>query len=165
MRRVRSDLTLGQRRPLFAAALLTFFIAASPVTAQTGNMNDLAERSKTMLPPTLDFERRATEAFTAKSLMDLEGLYSELKAQIEVTEASLEKGINASGCDVAVANLLIIIGFAMNRLGKDGRYEPWMADESLRLLAEYQSSMTDCATDAKAPPARPYLTAQHLKAL
>lgn len=165
MRHVSTSPDFGQRRSRIAAAVLTFSIAASWTAARAETTNDVSERSKLALAPTLEFERRAAAAFKAKSLAALQGLYSELKDQATATEALLDKGTNASGCDVALTNLLILTGFAINKLDGEGRYEPWMADESLRLLENYQNSATDCATDAKTPPARPQLTVQHVKAL
>ena len=124
-----------------------------------------AERSSALLQQSLAFDERAKIAFQDRSLTELKALYADLKAAVAVIEAHQKSGGDACGCDVALSNLLIITGFAVNKLDGEGRYEPWMLDESLIMLDMYQGFLINCAADAQAAPAAVQLTAQHLKAL
>lgn len=127
-------------------------------------MDHVSERSKALLPPTISFEERAAKAFASKSLPDLENLYADIALKQEPIEDMETAGINACGCDVAMTNLSVIVGFAINKINGQGRYEPWMLDESLRLLDEYQGFVSDCAKDAGAAPSPKLLNAQLLRA-
>ena len=128
-------------------------------------MNELAQRSTTQLATVIDLDLRAKEAFMKRSLPELHSLYSDLEKHSAATVDFQKHGGDACGCDVALANLLIIIGFAINKRDGEGRYAAWMEDDSLRLLDEYQAYITDCAKDATAAPASTKLTAQLVKAL
>ena len=125
----------------------------------------VAKRSRERLMPTLEFDRRAATAFQSKALTGLSALYTQLRTVGAESESLVAAGKSACGCDVAVTNLLIIVGFAVNKLDGKGRYQPWMKDESLRLLADYQGYLTDCAKDAAAAPITVQLQPHHVKAL
>ena len=110
----------------------------------------IPQRSARLLPLTVAFDHRAADAFGAKSLPALTKLYAELGAQASAIEAARKSGQDACGCDVALTNLRIIVGFAVNKLDGAGRYQAWMRADSVRLQAEYASFVADCAADAGA---------------
>jgi hypothetical protein len=154
-----------QRQAWIAAAVFALSILPVPFVLGAGQMTDLSARSKSELSPALEFDIKAKLAFQARALPDLQSLYTDLKARNAAVEEHTNSGGDACGCDVAMANLLIIVGFAINKLDGGGRYEPWMLDESLNLMDDYTSYMADCAADADAAPAQTELTAQLVKAL
>ncbi len=154
----------GLQRSLFAAAIFTIGMqAAKPVDAG-GKMDEIQARSRLLLPVTLELEGRAAIAIEGKSVADLKGVYEGIRARSDEAQKHIEAGGNACGCDVALTNLLIAVGFAINKLDGQGRFEPWMDDESLDLLDKFDSFATDCANDAEVQPATRRLTAKHLKA-
>ncbi len=127
-------------------------------------MDEIQARSQLLLPVTLELEGRAAIAIESKSAAELKRVYEDIRARSDETQKHMEGGGNACGCDVALTNLLIAVGFAINKLDGQGRFEPWMDDESLDLLEKFDSFATDCANDAEVQPAARRLTAKHLKA-
>ena len=152
-----------QRRFFAAAAFATGMTASA--SAIGGPVDQVSERSKTLIGPTIAFEDRAARAVVQKSLADLENLYADIALHQVPVEKLIDEGIDACGCDVALTNLSVIVGFAIDKLDRQGRYQPWMLAESLRLLEEYQGFVSDCAKDAGMAAGPRPLTAQQLKAL
>lgn len=113
--------------------------------------NPYERRSKTLLPITLDIDRRVADALMRKSLSDLQAIYAKLKEEAEKSEELVTGGGGACACDVAHWNLLTLIGFSINKLDGEGRYQDWMEDESLGLLADYREIVAACGEDAKSP--------------
>lgn len=111
-------------------------------------MDAIATRSREMLPRLVDLDRRVADALAAKSLPDLAKVYEALTARAAEGEAHLEAGNEACGCDVALSNLVIVVGFAINKLDGEGRYQDWMREESLGLLQDYHSLAEACAEDS-----------------
>jgi hypothetical protein len=140
-------------------------VAATIITASAASAETIAQRSVRLLPLTVAFDTRTADAFGAKSLPALTKLYAELGAQASATEAARKSGQDACGCDVALANLRIIVGFAINKLDGVGRYQAWMRADSLRLHGEYAGYVADCAADAGAPASPVRLQAKQLKGL
>ena len=128
-------------------------------------MNHVSERSKRLIAPAIAFEQRAAKAFKSKSLSELENLYADIALLQEDPIEMETAGVDACGCDVALINLSVIVGFAMNKLNGQGLYESWMLDQSLELLAEYREVLSDCVSVAAEAAAPELLTAQLLKAL
>ena len=128
-------------------------------------MDQVRERSKKLLSPTIAFESRTAKAFETKSLAELQNLYADIALLQDPPEQMETDGVDACGCDVALINLSVIVGFAINKIDGEGRYETWMLEDSLRLLDEYNGFVSDCANDAGATNGSRLLTAQHLKAL
>jgi hypothetical protein len=133
----------AQRRSLVAAVAVGAGISFAPFAFGAMPVDQVAERSITQLPPTIELDNRAKQAFEKRSLPEMKALYEELQTHSETIEDFQKSGGND---------------------GK-GRYEPWMLDESINLLESYQGYVLDCAADAKAAPVIPQLTAQLLKAL
>lgn len=113
--------------------------------------NPHAKRSQMLLPITLAIDRRAADALMRKSLSDLEAIYAKLREEADKSEELVTAGGGACACDVAHSSLLTVIGFAINKLNGEGRYQDWMADESLGLLADYRELVTACGEDANSP--------------
>jgi hypothetical protein len=152
------------KRSLQAAASvvagLSMMIAHSAVANES-----IAQRSVRLVPFTLEWDRRTAEAFAAKSLTSLTKVYAELGAHATSIEVARKAGQDACGCDVALANLRIIVGFAINKLDGQGRYQPWMRAESARLHNDYETFVADCVTDAGAPASPVRLQVKHVKGL
>lgn len=108
-----------------------------------------AGRSTAVLPTTLDIDRSAARALEARSLSDLQAIYTRLQKETDKGEALIAGGGTACPCDAATATLLIVIGFAINKLDGEGRYQDWMEDESLSLLADYRAFISTCGEDAQ----------------
>jgi hypothetical protein len=164
MRGHRLGLNEWQRRFLAAAVLLSPSVALSQHTF-AANGAPVVVRSQQRLDPVLALDRQATEAFESKSLESFNKIKVILDTESAAAEALIKAGANASACDVAVEQLHIIVGFAINKLDSSGRYQPWMLDETLSLLTEYQSFIQQCAEDAGHLPVAVKLTSQHVKAL
>jgi hypothetical protein len=111
-------------------------------------MDAIATRSREMLPRLVDLDRRVADALGTRSLPDLNKAYEALAARASESEAHLEAGNEACGCDVALSNLVIVVGFAINKLDGAGRYQDWMRGESLGLLQDYHSLAEACAEDS-----------------
>lgn len=111
-------------------------------------MDAIAARSREMLSPLVDLDRRVAAALGARSLPDLLKVYEALTKRAGESEAHLEGGGEACGCDVALSNLVIVVGFAINKLDGEGRYQDWMREESLGLLQDYHSLAEACAEDS-----------------
>ena len=103
-----------QRRSLAVAALI---VVQGLLNCQAGAqpVNAYTDRSQVQLPITLEFERRAKAAFETKELRGFEDLYLDIGNNSGLAEDFVESG-TACGCDVALSNLLIIVGFAINKL-------------------------------------------------
>ncbi len=125
----------------------------------------IPQRSARLLPLTVAFDHRAADAFGAKALPALTKLYDELGTQASAIEAARKSGQDACGCDVALTNLRIIVGFAVNKLDGAGRYQAWMRADSVRLLGEYARFVADCAADAGASASPVRLQAKLVKGL
>ncbi len=152
-----------QRRPVTVAAiiviqgLLNCQVGAEPVDAY-------ADRSKLQLPVTLEFERRAKAAFETKDLRSFKDLYLDIGNNGGLAEDLQESG-TACGCDVALSNLIINAGFAINKLDGKGNFQRWMDEESMNLLGSYHDYLKSCASDAGVAAPVPQLTAELVKAL
>lgn len=155
---------------LKVASGLLAILAAGALPASTSALagepvETLASRSQLRLPELASFDGRVAEAIAGKSLPALQRLYAELHADSDAADARQAARKVVTGCDLAVSGLLVIVGFAINKLDGAGRYQDWMLDESLTLVEATDESMRDCAHDAGAPSVTPRLTAQLLKAL
>ena len=150
-----------------ATAILVLAFAGFAIDLHTASAAEvpIAKRSRERLLPTLEFDRRAAAAFQSRAVAELSTLYTQLRAAGAESERLVAAGKSACGCDVAVAKLLIVVGFAVNKLDGKGRYQSWMTDESLQLLADYQGYLVDCAKDAAAAPVTAQLQPHHVKAL
>jgi hypothetical protein len=138
----------------------------STASAQTDDeARHIAERSRAKLPQTLAFETRSAEAFQSKSLASLQKLYDELNEATADADDLQKTGGFACACDVAHSNLLTIVGFAINKLDGEGRYQDWMKDEMLHMLDQYRSYLQNCASDGTLPEREPALTLELVKAL
>ncbi len=157
----RSGLVCWQRSSRATASV----VAGLVMVASVASAETVPQRSIRLLPLTVAFDQRSADAFGAKSLAAFIALYAELGAQASVTEAERKSGQDACGCDVALANLRVIVGFAINKLDGAGRYQPWMRADSLRLQREYASFVADCAADAGAPGSPVRLQAKQVKGL
>lgn len=115
------------------------------------NDNPYAERSATVLPITLEMDRGAADALARRSLSDLQAIYAQLQKEADQSEELISDGGVACACDVAHSNLLIVIGFSINKLDGEGRYQDWMEDDSLGLLADYRQLVAACGEDAQSP--------------
>ncbi len=115
------------------------------------NENPYMERSKALLPVTLETDRKAADALARKSLSGLQAIYAHLQGAADKAEELVTNGGGACACDVAHSNLLIIIGFAINKLDGEGRYQVWMEDESLEILEDYRGLVSACSKDARSP--------------
>ena len=111
-------------------------------------MDAIAQRSREMLPPLVSLDRRIADALAARSLPELTQAYASLTQRVAESETHLENGNDACGCDAALGNLAILVGFAINKLDGEGRYQDWMAGESLELLENYRSLAAACAEDS-----------------
>jgi hypothetical protein len=111
-------------------------------------MDAIVQRSREMLPPLVSLDRRLADALAARSLPDLTQAYAYLTERVAESEAALDAGMDACGCDVALGNLVIVVGFAINKLDGEGRYEDWMRDQSVELLENYRSLAAACAEDS-----------------
>ncbi len=160
----RSASAIGKRRlcsvASFAVAVLGVVLGVSPVAAET-----VKQQSVRLLPTTVALDQRAAAAFELKSLSALTALYADLGSQASATEAARQAGRDACGCDVAIANLRIIVGFAINKLDGQDRYQSWMQAESLKLRNDYNGFLADCATDAGAAVVPNRLQAKLVKGL
>ena len=154
-----------QRVRVAAFAMLFVTGHGSWTQAQQANAEDLATRSSRLLPQTLAIDQRAAEAFQARSLAALQTLVTDLKKATIATEAHMNSGGNVTGCDVASATLSIVLEFAVNKLDGEGRYQPWMRAQSLKLLADYQGYLQGCSADAGRPSETSQLKPHHVKAL
>lgn len=110
--------------------------------------NPHAKRSKALLPSTLEIDRSVADALARKSLPGLQTNYARLQEATEEGEKLVANGGMACACDVAHSNLLIVVGFAINKLDKEGRYQDWMEDDSLGNLANYRELVAACGEDA-----------------
>jgi hypothetical protein len=128
-------------------------------------MDAVVARSRAMMEPLVALDRAVADALEARSLAALSGAYEKLRAHAEAIEAHMEAGEHACGCDVALTNLLVIVGFAVNKLDGEGRYQDWMRDESLNLLASYRDMASDCAADTGRAKFASRLTAHHIETL
>jgi hypothetical protein len=156
-----SALEIWKRSSRAAASV----IAAAAMTVSPASAETIPQRSARILPLTVAFDQRVADAFGSKSLPALTTLYTELGAHASAAEAARQSGQDACGCDVALANLRVIVGFAVNTLDGAGRYQTWMRAESVRLQSEYASFVADCAADAGAPASPVRLRAKQLKGL
>ena len=157
-----------QRRASVAAAAILVIAASSAGfdTLAAGKPHDeIAKRSLQRLGPTQEFDRRALRAFQSKSVDEMRRLYVDLHSTNRKFERHLDQGKNACGCDVATTTLLIIIGFALNKLDGLGRYQPWMQGESVELVKTFQGHLTDCAFEAGQATINLQLEPDHVKAL
>lgn len=111
-------------------------------------MDAVAVRSREMLPPLVGLDIRVAGALADRSLSALSDAYADLSDRVGKSETYLEAGNPACGCDVALGNLLIIVGFAINKLDGEGRYQDWMREQSLELLETYRSLAAACAEDS-----------------
>ncbi|MUO43006.1 hypothetical protein [Agrobacterium vitis] len=113
--------------------------------------NPYTKRSATLLPVTLKLDGNVTDALARKSLSTLQDIYRQLQEETEKGEELVNNNGTASACDVAHSNLLIVVGFAINKLDGEGRYQDWMENESLEKLAEYRELVAACSNDARLP--------------
>ncbi|TDK36731.1 hypothetical protein E2F50_07350 [Rhizobium deserti] len=109
------------------------------------------KRSREFLPFALEIDRATAEAFANKSVSDLQAIYERLETEADRSQQFLGNGGAATACDVAQSTLLIVVGFSINKMDGQGRYEDWMEDESLRLLSDYRQLVAACGEDAKTP--------------
>ena len=49
-------------------------------------MDQVSERSRSLIAPTIEFEKRAAQAFKSKSLLELENLYADIALRQEPAE-------------------------------------------------------------------------------
>lgn len=128
-------------------------------------MTTFADRSRQLLDALVEIDGSAARALASRSVPELRELYSTLSAKTEETEHHMAGGQDACGCDVAATNLVIIVGFAINKLDGGGRYQDWMLEESLDLLESYTALLADCAVDAGRPPQVSRVTPRLFEAL
>jgi hypothetical protein len=140
--------------------MIAVIISVTAVSAES-----LAIRSARLLPVAIDLDSRTAAAFSARSLDSLTKIYAELGAAAAASEAARKTGQDACGCDVAFANLRIVVGFAVNKLDGKGRYQSWMQSESQRLRGDFESMLKDCAADARVASVTVRLQAQIVKGL
>jgi len=131
-------------------AVAAFFLF-TPWSITMASDNPYAQRSKTRLPVTLETDRRLMDALTRKSLPDLNTVYAQLHEDVDRIRKRLTDDGTACACDVAHSTLLIIIGFSINKLDGEGRWQDWMEDESLELLENYRRLVAACGEDAGSP--------------
>ncbi len=129
------------------AVLLSATQAVMPSPAMA-NPGTLAERSQAAVEPLLALDAEVADALQQRSAERLERAYEALKSKADASSEDSAAGEQATGCDVAVLNLVIAVGFALNKLDGKERFEPWMLQESLSLLDDYHISAKDCAEDA-----------------
>lgn len=161
----RADIQLSWRRRAIAAAVVS---GSGPATHRVDGgpqMDAVVVRSRVMLEPLRMLDRAVTEALETRSLEQLSEAYAQLTARVEATQAELDAGEDACGGDIALTNLLIITGFALNKLDGEGRYQDWMQGQSLSLLASYHSLAAACATDAGEAKFVSRLAARHIETL
>jgi 1,6-anhydro-N-acetylmuramate kinase len=133
-----------------AAAISVFLAPCIPAMADDGSY---VERSKERLPTTMEIDGRAADALARKSLSELQAVYARLQEQNDRNERFVVDGGTASACDVANTQLLILIGFSVNKLDGEGRHREWMEDENVALLASYRELVAACGNDAGSPAA------------
>jgi hypothetical protein len=164
----RPELVNVKRSSRAAASIVAGLVAVGVILAAARGASaaePVAERSIRLLPLSIQFDGRTADAVSAKSLPELIALYAELGAHAAATEAARNVGQEACGCDVALANLRIVVGFAINKLDGQGRYQSWMRAESMRLRDQFANFMADCADDAGVPLSPVRLQTKHLKGL
>jgi len=111
-------------------------------------MTSVAERSRAMIGRLAEIDGQVADALSARSLSGLQAIYSRLHEAAEAADTHMAAGHDACACDVALTNLLIVVGFAINRLDGEGRWQDWMRDEGLDLLQNFFDLARDCAADA-----------------
>ena len=157
-----------QRRASVAVVAILFCSALShefAASAADEPGGAVAQRSEQQLGPTQEFDRRAAQAFQSKSLDDVRRLDADLNSKFVEIEHHAASGGSACGCDVAIAALRIIVGYALNKLDGQGRYQTWMQDESIQLVKKFHDYLTDCAIDAGRSTINLQLEPDHVKAL
>jgi hypothetical protein len=141
--------TNRQQRAIAAAGFALAMAALTGAAAHAGTaMDKVTARSRDMIGPLVTLDADVAVALQERSAVKLARAYEALKERSEAGEALTGDESGACGCDVAVMNLVIAVGFALNKLDGLEPYEPWMKSESLELFADYESYANDCARDA-----------------